>query len=305
METYQLDEYLGMVKDKRTELFPTPYDLVYKCFTDLAFDQKDPSFFIENASLVVEQMREKCWSEFLPIEEGFTSLMLRELISTNNYESMGSVEAITSFVETYPKHIYQLSLSNTQSRRSRAGKEFEAIIELLLIGAAIPMDAQGNIGKQAFVDKGLGKLVDVVCPGAVEFVIDKNDVTLISAKTTLRERWQEVPEEMGRTGASSMYLATLDDSVTNEVLETLYEANIRLTTTKSNKEAHYRDNRRVITFEQLLSKCKADADAWNQNRYSDEEKDERKASVERQKTKHNDHPFVAKYYDKWLENLTK
>ena len=129
-------------------------------------------------------------------------------------------------------YIYALTLSNTQSRRSRAGKEFESIIELILIGAGIPLDSQGNIGKQEFVNKGLGKLVDLVSLGVLEYIVNKRNTVLISAKTTLRERWQEVPEEMGRTGAREMFLATLDTSISSDVLNTLYEANIQVTTTK-------------------------------------------------------------------------
>jgi hypothetical protein len=54
---------------------------------------------------------------------------------------------------------------------------------------------------------------------------------LISAKTTLRERWQEVPEEVNRTGIREMYLATLDDSFSEETINILYEANVVVVTT--------------------------------------------------------------------------
>lgn len=126
--------------------------------------------------------------------------MLQQLVKPEEVKNKAGIEAVTWFVETFPEEIYSLTLSNTQSRRSRAGKEFEAIIELILIGANIPIDSQGNIGKKAFVEKGLGKLVDIVSPGAIEYNLNKRNTVLISAKTTLRERWQEVPEEMGRTG---------------------------------------------------------------------------------------------------------
>ncbi|MBR5495540.1 MAG: hypothetical protein IKV71_07950, partial [Psychrobacter sp.] len=76
----------------------------------------------------------------------------------------------------------------------------------------------------------------------MEFEANKRNTVLISAKTTLRERWQEVPEEMGRTGAKEMFLATLDDTISNEVLNTLYEANINITTTKANKNEIYPHN---------------------------------------------------------------
>ena len=138
--------------------------------------------------------------------------MLKELVDDEYIKTLTPIEAITWFVEEFPEHIYALTLSNTQSRRSRAGKEFESTIELILIGAGIPLDSQGNIGKQEFVNKGLGKLVDLVSPGVLEYIVNKRNTVLISAKTTLRERWQEVPEEMGRTGAREMFLATLDTS---------------------------------------------------------------------------------------------
>lgn len=63
---------------------------------------------------------------------------------------------------------------------------------MVLIGAGIPLDSQGNIGKQEFLKKVLGKMVDVVSRGVIEYIINKRNAVLISAKTTLRERWQKV-----------------------------------------------------------------------------------------------------------------
>ena len=93
--------------------------------------------------------------------------MLSKLIDKEKVSCMKPDEAIEYFVEEYPEQIYSLSLSNTQSRRSRAGKEFEAIIELLFIGAGIPVDSQGSVGKQFFTNTGLGKLVDFVSPSVL------------------------------------------------------------------------------------------------------------------------------------------
>lgn len=212
MANISLDEYKNLVKEKRKEGFKQPYDLVYDNFITLGYDKVPKEFFLSNASEVVEKLRNSCWSEFQPLEKDFTSKMLKELVDDEYIKTLTPIEAITWFVEEFPEHIYALTLSNTQSRRSRAGKEFESIIELILIGAGIPLDSQGNIGKQEFVNKGLGKLVDLVSPGVLEYIVNKRNTVLISAKTTLRERWQEVPEEMGRTGAREMFLATLDTS---------------------------------------------------------------------------------------------
>ena len=119
-------------------------------------------------------------------------------------------------------------------------------------GAGISYGSQGKIGKETFLKKGLGKMVDLVVPGVDEYIINKRNTVLISAKTTLRERWQEVPEEMGRTGAREMFLATLDETISGEVLATLYEANIQVVTTKRNIESNYSNNPRILSFEKLL-----------------------------------------------------
>lgn len=192
--------YSDLVKQERNKTFKPAYDFIYSIFEQLKYNEKDTLFFLNNASTIVEELRKNSWDTFVPLEKTFTSKMLQQLVKPEEVKNKAGIEAVTWFVETFPEEIYSLTLSNTQSRRSRAGKEFEAIIELILIGANIPIDSQGNIGKKAFVEKGLGKLVDIVSPGAIEYNLNKRNTVLISAKTTLRERWQEVPEEMGRTG---------------------------------------------------------------------------------------------------------
>lgn len=194
------EEFKNLVKAERREHFITPFGLVYKTFIDLDYHQKDNSYFMDHASEYIMNMRKSCWDEFIPFERNFTTRMLTYLIEVDKVRNMDPVEAIKDFTLEYPNHIYNLSLSNTQSRRSRAGKEFEAIIELLLIGADIPFDAQGAIGKQYFQVHQIGKLVDFVVPSVAEYLANKRNTMLISAKTTLRERWQEVPEEVSRTG---------------------------------------------------------------------------------------------------------
>lgn len=298
-------EYRQYIKEKRTDAFPTPYELVYESFCELQLDKKNPHYFLNHASEIVEELRTKCWSKFVIIEKAFTTQMLTYLIDNKSISNKTPFEAVTWFASVYPEHIYALNLSNTQSRRSRAGKEFEAIIELILMGADLPLDSQGKIGKKVFTNKGLGKLVDVVTPGVIEFTIDKNDTILISAKTTLRERWQEVPEEMGRTGASNMLLATLDESISNEVLDTLYEANIRLTTTKRIKEKYYSENKRVLTFEKLVELCNDTSATWEEYIFSEENKNLLLKKYERLKNENLDKDFIANYYLNRIKELTE
>ena len=290
--TISLEDFLEMVKKERNLFFKNSFERAYQSFVELGYDSKDKAFFEENASEIVESMREQCWNDFILEEKEFTSQMMKKLIKDNIIDDCTPREAVEWYVDTYPEHIYQLNLSNTQSRRSRAGKEFEDIIELILLGAGVHMDSQGNIGKDSFVQKGLGKLVDAVSPGVIEFEENKRNVVLISAKTTLRERWQEVPEEMGRTGAREMFLATLDEKISDEVLNTLYEANIQLTTTKAIKEKYYTNNSRVLTFEDLVRICLDNAKQWNDYNFTSTKLEQAISLVENQIKKHDNHEFV-------------
>lgn len=295
------EDFKNFVKEERTKHFITPFGLVYKTFTDLGYHQKDSSYFMEHASEYIANMRKNCWNEFIPFEKDFTTKMLMYLIEVDRLRNMDPIEAIKDFTLEYPTHIYNLALSNTQSRRSRAGKEFEAIIELLLIGAGIPSDAQGAIGKQYFQTHQIGKLVDFVTPSVAEYLANKRNTMLISAKTTLRERWQEVPEEVSRTGIREMYLATLDDSISEESIRIMYEANIIIVTTRSNKESNYPTNNRVITFEEMLTIGREIADKWTTYNYSDQEKTLLLSHVKKQIEKFSDYDYVRKYYQKRLE----
>lgn len=303
MPNYSAEEFKEIVKQERKEHFITPFGLVYKTFCDLQYDKKDCIFFLENASEYVMDMRKNCWEEFLPYERNFTTRMLAYLIDEDVVEKMDPVEAIKDFTLKYPQHIYELSLSNTQSRRSRAGKEFEAIIELMLIGADIPADTQGAIGKSYFQSNQIGKLVDFVTPGVLQYLMNKRNTMLISAKTTLRERWQEVPEEVTRTGIREMYLATLDDSFSLETLKILYEANVIIVTTKKNKEEKYNNNSMVLTFEDMLQIGIETASKWNNTEYGEKDKEVLIGHIKKQADKYADYDYVKKYYESRLNAL--
>lgn len=305
MKKMSLDEYKNIIKASRNLNFKQPYEFVYDIFFNLGYDKKDKNYFREKASSIVEQLRENCWNAFIPIEKEFTTKMLCELIDEEYIKNLSATEAITWYAEEYADYIYALTLSNTQSRRSRAGKEFEAIIELILAGAGVPFDSQGNIGKQEFVRKGLGKLVDVVSPGVVQYILNKRNTVLISAKTTLRERWQEVPEEMGRTGAREMFLATLDTSISNEVLETLYEANIQVTTTEKIKNQFYTNNHRVLSFEKLIEICLDTKEQWTDYTYKTVDVEQITETINKQILKHENHEFVKGFYKEILNDLTE
>lgn len=193
----QIEEFKKLIRTERQRIIK-PYDIVFEQFSKLGIDKLSAKEIQESASTIIEQLRVDTWQSYVPLEEKFTTDMVEKIANadtSNTFNNSVGVQAITSFVSKYPDHLHQLILSNTNSRRSRAGKEFEAMLELLLMGCDIPMDSQGKIEKKVFADKGLGKMVDIVIPSAVQFTIDKFNTVLISAKTTLENDGKRLPKK--------------------------------------------------------------------------------------------------------------
>lgn len=303
MSRISREAYRSIVREARETHFGSPFDLAYQSFVSLGLCRKERDAFCEHASDIVEQLRAKCWEAYQPIEKSFTTKMLSQLIDAPKVMHLNPIEAIEDFVSEYPEHIYDLSLSNTQSRRSRAGKEFEAILALLFMGADIPVQTQGAVAKPQFSRFGIGKMVDFVSPSVVQYLTNKRNTILISAKTTLRERWQEVPEEVNRTGIREMYLATLDDSITQETLQILYEANVIIVTTRRHKHQCYNDNPHIMTFEELIGVMQDAVNRWRGHTFSPEEIETLGKYFERQIGKHSDHPYIEAYYQRRLVEL--
>ncbi|MDR1033722.1 MAG: restriction endonuclease [Bifidobacteriaceae bacterium] len=237
------------VKSYRTESLPTPKELVEWSFKSLGYHESDESYFATNASTIVTALREKSWKHYKRLEKEFSRVMIQSLHREKK-------QAVDEFIFDNIEELDWLFKSNTNSRRSRAGKEFELIIEKVLEGAEIPYDSQSSIGAGVFADAKLAKIVDVVIPNAIEYMDNKRGSVLISAKTTLRERWQEVGDEMSRTKASEMYLATVDEKISVNVIDKLTENNIYLVTTRDIKVKNYESEHRIITFEQMLQEIK-------------------------------------------------
>lgn len=179
-------------------------------------------------------------------------ILVKQDSDIQNSQNSNAEEIIGSFLEKYSDHLFELSKSNTNSRRARAGKEFEAIIEAILLRSGIFFDNQGVIGSKLFETERLGKLVDCVVPGVIEYSLEKRKCSLISMKTTLRERWQEVPEEMKRTGAQEMFLLTLDDGITKNTIESLASHNITLVVPDDLKLKCYEGHLSIYGLTQFL-----------------------------------------------------
>ena len=258
------------IKDSRKKFISTPKDTVNHILVthdDLMYELKDK----KNASETINVLREKAFTSFLKDEAKMNAYILNRIseqfdapkCSFDNFVSIFQQstqelkiklrEFFGDFAGQIYPYIYRLSLSNTQSRRSRAGKVFEGIIYAIYNVLEYPFESQAQVGTKNFKTKKLGKIVDSLLPSLASFEQRRDKVIIGTMKTTLRERWQEVIEEIDRTSLPKIYLLTVDEDISSNKAEQMANHNVILVVYKSVKLGdNLKNKRNVISFEDYL-----------------------------------------------------
>ncbi len=263
-------EFKKLIRSYRSEHIRSPNEIVESIFNS---NQTILNEVIDrgNISEVIHQLREDAYTSFLKDEAEFNVEVLRDisllletpkslldnLISQQDLLALPSSELIDAvkkacgeYAGYISPYIYELSLSNTQSRRSRAGKTFEHVIYKLYKTFKYEFVSQGELGKATFKERGLGKMVDSLLPNIAAFEQRRDKVIIGTMKTTLRERWQEVVEELNRTGLPSIYLLTMDDDISESKANQMRQHNVVLVVPKSVKaQASLLKMPNIIDFE--------------------------------------------------------
>lgn len=247
----ELNEFNKYVKEARIRQILKVDDLVERAFSNSHYHNKGSEYFRENASAILLDLRKDTWKLFQENEKKFTEDVMLS-ITPHDFKKMNGEEAIRRYVLEFSDHIYSLQLSNTQSRRTRAGKEFELILELILKHSGVKCQAQGEIGKDFYTQNGLGKLVDLVIPSADAYTKNKRNTILLSSKTILRERWQEVTDEVKRTGAREIFLATIDEDVSDSTLNIMEQENLVMVVPQNIQQEKYPSASNVISLEAFI-----------------------------------------------------
>ncbi|MEN3323751.1 type II restriction endonuclease [Mariniflexile soesokkakense] len=227
----------------------------------------------KKASEFINVLRESAWQEFLKEEVEFNAKLMRDLhklihtpreilnilVNNNIVEKQGDelFESIKELCGEYAgrifPYLYKLSLSNTQSRRSRAGKTFEAIIYKVYDLLDYKFDSQGKVGRKIFDEVGLGKKVDSILPGINEFNKRRNKTIIGTMKTSLRERWQEVAEEIERTKIPEIHLLTADEDISSSKASEMSKHNIVVVTFDWVSDSiKLKSSKNIISFEEYL-----------------------------------------------------
>lgn len=194
----------------------------------------------------IAELREIVWTEYLKDEVEFNIILMQDLykilktpklildaLLNQNITELKGKELQEEVVKicgeyagrVYP-YIYKIALSNTNSRRSRAGKTFESIIYKVYECLDYSFDSQGKVGRKTFTELGLGKKVDSILPSVIAYEKRRNKTIIGTMKTSLRERWQEVAEEIERTKIPEIHLLTADEDISVSKAQEMNNHNI-------------------------------------------------------------------------------
>lgn len=276
------------IKKQRKLHITTPKDNAKNAYMNNK-DKLETLLKMQHISQFIHQLRAHCFDEFLIEEANLNEVILSSLgsqftiprsiiteLSKNLYNlkhqnidefTINLQNTFGEYIGHVTPYLYQLLLSNTQSRRSRAGKTFEGIIYFLYEHLNYSFDSQSKIGKQKFTNLGLGKVVDSILPSITAFEQRRNKTIVGSMKTTLRERWQEAVEELQRSNLPNIHLLTVDEDISTNKINQMAMHNIVLVVLKEIKDLpHCRDKRSVISFEEyFLQEIPTYLNYWKNN----------------------------------------
>lgn len=271
----QKAEWMQTIREFRDNYVKSPRDYVSGY---LGNNRVNTKHIKRDVSRFINELRNALWDDYIADEALMHRMVISHLIKTSKVPSNILSKLVENEIEPHLKkmrdpdirtallanligdysgrimpYIYNLSLSTTQSRRSRAGQTFEAVIEFIMQEYKYPYNGQATLGKKLFNKSGLGKIVDGIIPGPLEYEENRGKCMIVTMKTTLRERWQEVVEEMQRTQIPSIYLLTLDPGISESVLDTVKQHNITIV----NYDHHvdkYPHHSNIISFSRFFNK---------------------------------------------------
>jgi hypothetical protein len=238
------EKFDKLIKSCRSKNIRTSQEIVDKIF-------KEQPVYLQNikkrdVSKSILGLRELVWNEYLKDEVNFNIILMQELHTTlktpkhilellvnkniTNLEGTELLKEVRSLCGEYAgrvfPYIYKIALSNTNSRRSRAGKTFESIIYKVYDILEYEFDSQSKVGRKTFTELGLGKKVDSILPNIGCYEQRRNKTIIGTMKTSLRERWQEVAEEIERTKIPEIHLLTVDEVIPKSKAQEMANHNI-------------------------------------------------------------------------------
>jgi hypothetical protein len=281
----ELDKFDSLIKHYRARYIRSSQKIVeFALSENQTFLKQIKNKQVSNC---ISELRETVWQEYLIDEVNFNAILMRDLhklletpkeimdvlLNKNITDKKGNelIETVKEICGEYAgrvfPYIYKLSLSNTQSRRSRAGKSFEAIIYKIYENLGYEYDSQSKVGRKTFDSLGLGKKVDSILPNIKCYSERRNKTIIGTMKTSLRERWQEVAEEIERTKIPEIHLLTVDESIPKSKAQEMANHNIIVVTYDwVANSSTLKSMKNIISFEEyLFEEIPNILKFWNEN----------------------------------------
>lgn len=210
--------------------------------TDLnPFELKSPGDALREISRTIE------WEMFREFQRRERAVALVRILMGDQPHELGATAIIRRLVEKLHE-VDALMLSASQQRKSRAGYSYEHQIEAMLLAGKIPHEKQVVIEAR--------KRPDFILPSLALLKKPREAAAaglIISAKTTLRERWKQVQSEL-TTG--KLYLATVDENIAGNAIEDMATLNITLLipeSLKESKDTEYGKYENVMGFKTFVT----------------------------------------------------
>lgn len=191
----------------------------------------------EETLVVLESHEERSYARGIPV--GLIDLYSDEFLEAERVSrESGFRDATLKLLESWYPALRQAFLSISQSRKTRGGKDFELEIEGLLDLACVPYHKQ----EKRFH-------TDLILPDLPTHNRNRTISAIVSAKRTLRERWQEVAEELFNLRSPNVFLFTADESITSTHIERICgQYNIYLVVWDSLKAKKFPDEHLVLGY---------------------------------------------------------
>lgn len=180
-----------------------------------------------------------------------TAVALVTLVAGEVPGAMSTGTIIRRLIDSV-RDIDALMLSASQQRRSRAGYSFEHHIEAMLLAGGVPFEKQVVMEAKTRPDFVLPSLMYLRRSNE-----EHEPGLILSAKTTLRERWKQVQREMG---SSDLFLATVDETIAGNAIADMAAMGITLVVPErlkakdsiAAKAAEYRGHHNVLSFHEFF-----------------------------------------------------
>ena len=164
----------------------------------------------------------------------------REEMIADGDDAVALERSIQGLFRVWYPELRALFLSISQSRKSRGGKDFELQLRRLLELMEVPYQPPDRTYR-----------VDFMIPSYEHYARNRNQCIVISAKRTLRERWQEVVDELHKMNCPNVYLATADERISADKKDDIWRRNIYLVVWDEVKARYFPADDSVVSYSHL------------------------------------------------------